>query len=468
MNWAVDKRAGLGLLLVLVAFVVSAVLAYRNIQAVAQKEELVVHTHEVLDTLNAVLRQVINAETGQRGFIITNDPAYLEPYHDAVAGLEPLRERLRKLVKDSPEQTERLQRVEQSVASRMERLALGIDVQRRGGFGAGQMFVQSGAGRDQMLEIRREMRDMIDREEQLLEQRTLNSRAIYRTAIFTTLLSTACGVGLVGVVYFMAARELGARARIAAELERRVDERTQELAEANQALQTSNRELEQFASVASHDLQEPLRKIEAFGDRLRTRSQTLDEQSREYLDRILTSASRMRVLINDLLTFSRVTTRAQPPRPVDLGKVAEEVVSDLEARLQQTGGEIKLGSLPRIEADPLQMRQLLQNLIGNGLKFHRPDVPPVVVVEGSVSQNGAGPVCILTVQDNGIGFEEIYLDRIFNLFQRLHGRNEYEGTGMGLAICRKIVEHHGGTITAESAPDQGARFIVTLPLEQSS
>ena len=282
-------------------------------------------------------------------------------------------------------------------------------------------------------------------------------------------MTTAVGLILVGAVFAFAIRDLADRARREQELEERVADRTAALNEAVESLRISNRELEQFASVASHDLQEPLRKIEAFGDRLKTRSdEHFDDQGRDYLDRMLQSATRMRKLINDLLTFSRVTTKAQPAEQLSLRKIAEEVASDLEGRLQQGGGRIDLGELPQIEGDPLQLRQLMQNLISNGLKFQRPGVSPVVKVEGRLSRDGAnGAVCELTFQDNGIGFDEIYLDRIFNVFQRLHGRNEYEGTGMGLAICRKIVERHGGTITAKSKPNEGARFIVTLPAKQA-
>jgi PAS domain S-box-containing protein len=241
-------------------------------------------------------------------------------------------------------------------------------------------------------------------------------------------------------------------------------------------LERSNRELEQFASVAAHDLQEPLRKIQAFGDRLRSKcGEGLGEQGRDYLDRMEGAAARMRTLINDLLAFSRVATKARPFEPVDLRQAAQEVVADLEAHIQQTGGRVEVGELPTVEADPLQMRQLLQNLLGNGLKFHRPDEPPVVSVEGEIlagpgrpggGQGHGGPLCRIVVRDNGIGFEEEYRDRIFQLFQRLHGRTEYEGTGIGLAVCQKIVERHGGTITANGTPGHGATFTVTLPARQ--
>jgi signal transduction histidine kinase len=187
---------------------------------------------------------------------------------------------------------------------------------------------------------------------------------------------------------------------------------------------------------------------------------------------MLSAAARMRILINDLLTFARIATKAHPFVPVDLAEVARAAVLDLEERIHRTGGRVEVGQLPTVEAEPTQMRQLLLNLIGNGLKFHRAEEPPLVRIHSRrLSQppspvDGQPPVSVwyeLFVEDNGIGFDEKYLDRIFEVFQRLHGRGEYEGTGMGLAICRKIVEHHGGTITARSAPGRGAAFIVTLP-----
>jgi PAS domain S-box-containing protein len=241
-------------------------------------------------------------------------------------------------------------------------------------------------------------------------------------------------------------------------------------------LERSNRELQDFASVASHDLQEPLRKIQAFGDRLRTKcAEQLSADGLDYLDRMQGAAGRMQTLINDLLTFSRVTTRPSPFAEVDLGRVASEVLSDLEVLLERVGGRVEIEELPVIEADPLQMRQLIQNLIGNALKFSRPEEPPVVRLSAqplgpdghsATSAQGAATAFRLAVSDNGIGFDEKYLDRIFTVFQRLHGRGAYEGNGVGLAVCRRIAERHGGSITAESAPGRGATFYVTLPARQ--
>ncbi len=240
------------------------------------------------------------------------------------------------------------------------------------------------------------------------------------------------------------------------------------LAQQARELARSNAELEQFAYVASHDLQEPLRKIQAFGDRLRGRwGPSLEGEGRDYLERMQEATRRMQALIDDLLTLSRVATQAQTFEPVDLGEVAREVVSDLEVQIDQTGGRVEVGELPTIEADETQMRQLLQNLIHNALKFHREDAPPVVRVYSEALREGlAEGQCQVFVEDNGIGFEEKFADRIFGVFQRLHGRSEYEGTGIGLPICRKIVERHGGGIAVRSAPRQGTTFIVTLPVAQ--
>jgi PAS domain S-box-containing protein len=244
-----------------------------------------------------------------------------------------------------------------------------------------------------------------------------------------------------------------------------------------QELVRSNTELQQFASIASHDLQEPLRKIQAFGNRLKDKySEALTDQGCDYLDRMQNAAQRMQTLIDDLLILSRVTTKAQPFVPVNLTQVTQEVLSDLEVCIQQSRGHVEVGELPIIDADPLQMRQLLQNLISNAMKFHRNEELPVVKIYSKLLESQedhptggltAPELCQIIVEDNGIGFDEKYLDRIFNVFQRLHTRSEYQGTGVGLAICRKIAERHEGSITAESTLGVGSKFIVTLPIKQS-
>jgi two-component system sensor kinase FixL len=262
--------------------------------------------------------------------------------------------------------------------------------------------------------------------------------------------------------------------------ERRLSE--EQLAHKAAELARSNAELEQFAFVASHDLQEPLRKIQAFGDRLKVKCDAVQlAEGRDYLDRMQSASARMQTLINDLLAFSRIIRSSQPFTNCDLEAITREVLGDLEHRIEKTGGQVHVGKLPTIEADPLQMRQLMQNLIGNALKFQSPGATPVVKVDAQLVSRDqireeaifrnppptASPddkFCVLTVQDNGIGFEEQYLEKIFAVFQRLHGRGEYEGTGVGLAVCRRIADRHGGLITAQSKPGEGSIFIVILPI----
>ncbi|MBI3553020.1 MAG: MASE1 domain-containing protein [Elusimicrobia bacterium] len=236
-----------------------------------------------------------------------------------------------------------------------------------------------------------------------------------------------------------------------------VRERAAELAQ-------SNTDLSQFAYVASHDLQEPLHKIEAFGERLERRlAGHMDAEAGDYLHRMLKATARMERLIRDVLALARVTSRSRPLELVDLNAVAREVLGDLADAVAACGGRVALKELPVMMADPTQMRQLLQNLIGNALKFRKPGKPPVVRVSGRDMADGFAEI---VVEDDGIGFDERYLNRIFQPFQRLHSARDYEGSGMGLAICDRIALRHGGRITARSAPGLGARFVVTLPCSQ--
>lgn len=292
--------------------------------------------------------------------------------------------------------------------------------------------------------------------------------------------------GAAGLLFFRRALQSGAKlaetnrelTAVNATLEERVAERTAVAEERARELARSNDELEQFSSVASHDLQEPLRKIRMFGDRLRERlGDGLPEEPASDLERMQNAAERMQRLINDLLDFSRVTHRGKEFELVDLGKVTEEVIADLEARVVELNARVDVADLPVIEADRTQMRQLMQNLVGNALKFHREGEPPVIRIRGELfagqpphfsGEATAGDRCVITVEDNGIGFDEKHSERVFTAFERLHSRSAYEGTGIGLSIARKIVWRHGGHITAKGAPEQGATFTVTLPLSHAN
>ncbi len=230
-------------------------------------------------------------------------------------------------------------------------------------------------------------------------------------------------------------------------------------------LARSNAEREQlklFAYVASHDLQEPLQKIIGFGDLLKMNSsRELNTKSREYLDRMQVSAFRMGRLIDDLLKLATVSIEKQELLEVDLNKVCEQVISDLEHRIEISGASVEAGSLPTVKADWVQMCQLFQNLISNALKFKRPAEKPHVRIYAERLESGWSRIC---VEDNGIGFDLKNTERIFKPFERLHGRDEYEGNGIGLAICQKIAERHGGRLGAESSPGKGSKFLIEMPV----
>jgi two-component system, LuxR family, sensor kinase FixL len=250
-----------------------------------------------------------------------------------------------------------------------------------------------------------------------------------------------------------------------------------ELERTAEALKRSNAELEQFAYVASHDLQEPLRKIRAFGDRLESLLDgQLEDRAADYLKRMVSAAERMGTLIENLLSYSRVSSRGAELVDVNLGQVVTDVLADLERQVASTSARVEVDRLPRLEADAVQMRQLFQNLVSNAIKYGPPDGAPEVRIEaeyldrdgGLVPASAAASSVRIRVRDNGIGFEPEYAERIFELFQRLHGRERYDGTGIGLGVCRRIVTRHGGTITAEGRPGKGATFTITLPLRQEA
>lgn len=270
------------------------------------------------------------------------------------------------------------------------------------------------------------------------------------------------GLGAVGVLL---AYRLGRSATAASGEWPRAEElcrdpQLDELAETVRQLEQSNQELEQFAHICSHDLQEPLRKIQVFSEKLQERNQdTLDDHSRYYLGRIVDAATRMRALVDDLRKLTRVGAEPSKPQEVDLDRLCAQVISDLEPKLLQLNAQIQADELGTVHGNAVQIRQVLQNIIDNGLKFRRPDATPLITIGATRSENQIE----IRIADNGIGFDPSQADHIFDVFQRLHNREDFDGTGIGLAICRKIVARHSGTIRAESTPKKGSTFIITLP-----
>ncbi|MBF4464141.1 response regulator [Flavobacterium sp. LC2016-12] len=267
-------------------------------------------------------------------------------------------------------------------------------------------------------------------------------------------------------------KEIKIRKEAQDNLEIKIAERTRELVLKNEELELRNHELQQFSWVVSHDLNEPIRKIQIFIKIIKELYLTTDEKAIDYVDRTIKSAERMQTLITDLLAYSRLSSQVKP-ETTDLNVVLQEVISDFDYMIERKNATIKTSELPTIDSIPSQLRQVFQNLIGNALKFSGNTDHPVIEVTSEIIAEKSfespvapdGKFCRIVVKDNGIGFDEIYLDRIFIIFQSLNDRQTYEGTGIGLAIAKKIIEKHNGLITAKSQVGEGASFIIILPLK---
>ena len=455
--------------LVLLLLVIIEGVWFFNGRALREAEAAVQHTLDVQNDLERLLNAVQDTETAYRGFVITGLDSYLEPDAAGRRAAPALLDDLATKTGGSPAQQQRLADLRALIRDKFAFGARAVAARRSDGVGAASALVAGGTGKRQMDAIRNLVDALREDEQRVLASRRASVDA--RTRRATVVGATAAAILAFGVIIFLmfVRRDMAARARITEALRR-----SEETMRASTVLLgRSNRDLQDFAMIASHDLQEPLRKIQMFGDRLHdVSSATMSAEGLDYLRRMQSAAYRGQVLIEGLLTYSRVTTKAQPTAAVDLGVVARDVVDDLEARLAAVGGHVSIGALPTIEADAVQMRQLFQNLIGNALKFHRDGEPPRITIDARrlAAANHAADDdrerWVISFADNGVGFDEKYLDRIFKLFQRLHERQTYEGAGMGLAICRKIVERHGGSITARSAPGLGSTFLVTLPNRQ--
>lgn len=256
-------------------------------------------------------------------------------------------------------------------------------------------------------------------------------------------------------------------------LEQRVNERTQELVKANKELESSNHELQQFAYVASHDLKEPLRKIQVFSHLVKDKFLAQNPEAMNYMDRLINSSERMNKLITDVLNYSKLSITSEFAY-TDINKIIQEIMVDMELLIQEKQAIIHTSHIPALEVIPAQIRQVFQNIISNALKFSSKETRPEIIVRAELIGDrdllahpaANGGYCRITVTDNGIGFNEIYLDKIFSIFQRLHSREEYEGTGIGLAIVKKIMDTHNGLIMAKSAEGKGSSFIMVFPVKQ--
>jgi signal transduction histidine kinase len=432
--------------------------------------------HAALEATRSNLRE---AESSLRGYLLTHDEAHLRLYEDAVARFDVTVGALAASVAGQRAQETRVAELKGVAHERLVLLATILEADRARGEEGTRELVGSGRGRALMAEVMEHLRAIEGDELARLREAHEASARGHVQLVLALVVQAIFVSGLFVWLSRHARRELEAAATFSARLEREVAARTEELrAEVatrrareeelealTKELERSNRELNDFAFIASHDLQEPLRKIRAFGDRIVSdHAGALDEEGHDFLERMQSAAERMSRLIEDLLAFSRVHRHAQPFTSVALGEVLRDVALDLEQRVNETKGRLVVpDDLPTIDADPTQMRQLFQNLLGNALKFHPDDRGNTVEVRARRD----GDLWRFEIADDGIGFDPKYRDKIFGPFQRLHGRRTYDGTGIGLAICRRIVERHGGSLDVHSAVGEGTTFVLTLPNEHA-
>lgn len=461
-------------------FAVSAVLAYRSIDVITHNNIRINNTLQTINLIKDLSREILAAESSQRGYLLTGDPEYLQPYHQTLLVVGDLLDRLDVATTELPAQNRRFQSLLNYVSRKIGEMERIVTLTNREEIRAAIRQVKTDEGIELMRAISQLLTQMEQEELTILEKNKIV--AVENREFILIALLLANGIGLLlsfGVFYSWyrnssrVAELNSALATANAELEEKVGVRTQALLQYSEELQRSNRELEEFAFVASHDLQEPLRKIRAFGDRLQQKfSVELGEAGSDYVVRMQAASERMSALIDDLLSFSRVTTKQRPFARVNLNQVMDRVLDDLDYAIEETNADIHIDPLPTIDADGPQMAQVFMNLMTNSLKFHPAGVRPEIRVTNETHLSSPLPEderewCRLQFADKGIGFDAHYAERVFSLFQRLHGRDEYSGTGIGLALCRKIIERHGGTITAQSAPGEGAVFTIFLPMTQT-
>jgi signal transduction histidine kinase len=451
---------------ILVAFIpVSlACLSYWTRVQFKQTVERVNHTQKVLVAIDDLMQTVTSAETGQRGYLLTGQKDYLWPFDRAERDAPGKLAALRSLLADDPAHLDQLQNM---VRDKLSELRQTVEFRERGKTDEAMRVVASNRGLRAMEGILSLSQQMIDDEKARLAERLRASVWSERAVDLSSVSFIAATLVLLIWAWRLIvenekerdAAELSFR-ELNQSLEARVAERTRELEETNLNLSRSNADLEQFAYVASHDLQEPLRMVASYVGLIRRQYHgKLDASADEYIDYAVDGAKRMQLLIQDLLTYSRASTQGLTLEPIGLNIVFKESLNNLSAAIEESGAVIESDALPALEVDRVKLVQVFQNLIGNAIKFRKPHESPRVEIRAKK----LAEAWQISVADNGIGFEPQFSDRIFILFQRLNPPRQYPGTGIGLAICKRIIEAHGGTIAAESSPGKGSTFRFTLP-----
>jgi signal transduction histidine kinase len=448
-----------------------AVFAYRtsteHVESVAQTLLTVAFT----DKIHALFLSVEDAETAQRGYLLTGKREYLQPFMEARQNL-PQRFQQIDAAAGNAASAEELRRLHELISHKMAELQRTVELEEAGNHTAAITRVVTGEG----YELMRQIRDLIHSWEQ--EQHRLFQNRLDAQEFRQRLLNVAwiCTI-LTTFVFLLMVHQLSNRFALEREsverhildlnrtLETRVRERTLELERSAHELERSNADLTEFAYVASHDLQEPLRMVRSYmGLLVRRHADMLDEQAKTYVQYAMDGAARMQALINDLLQYSRAGTQPLQKQNVSSEELVKTALSNLEVSVAENDAEVHLRNLPFVCADPTKLTQVFQNLVGNAIKFKKDSERPKI----EVTAERVGPEWKFSIADNGIGLDMVYKEKIFEIFHRLHGVNEFSGNGIGLSICRRIVEQHDGRLWVDSEPGSGTTFHFTIPISPAS
>ncbi|MDO6693853.1 ATP-binding protein [Aliiglaciecola sp. 3_MG-2023] len=466
-------------IIVLGVISVNAYLAVKTTRDLAKVQESLTNTGNVILVLDELHIMILAAESSQRGYLLTEIEEYLAPYISSVKQLSEQIEKVRVVNVEIVGQKALIDEIIKLTEMKMDEMEKAVALAQSDRERSAIRLVKGGEGNELTKDLGQLFSQIIDNE---LSYRNFLYSKLNRSekeSVFTFFTSAITSALLLLGLIVLARLNLVSEEKFRNSLEQqnenlalKVEERTQTLTLYSEELARSNRELEDFAFVASHDLQEPLRKIRAFGDRLQSDySEKLGEKGADYLNRMKNAAERMSNLISDLLEFSRVSTRGKDFTDVDMSTVIEAIESDLEIAIEESKTQLIVSQLPTIKGDPSQLNQLFLNLLSNAIKFRKPEVAPIIELQYKLEENpldngiADGDMHVFTIKDNGVGFENEFAEKIFVPFQRLHGRNEYKGTGIGLAVCRRIVERHGGTISATSELGKGSVFVIKLPTD---
>ena len=459
MKWTAQDKFRAGFVLLLIFPLLLCVMAAGTTLHLIESVDDVAHTNEIEKKLTRLVNRLKEIEVSEREFILTGDRKLLEQFRQGHPAIEAQIAELKLMTRDNRRQRESFDLLDPLIPQKFEEMQKAVHLRESEGVAAASAAILTAEGTRAMDDINIVVQRLMAEEERLLNVRTRDQNKNFKRAMFVFVAMLVLNIALVAALFLLIRHDAAERRReeerihhLNADLERRVEQRTV-------ALQRSNEDLQQFAYIASHDLQEPLRMVASYTELLKRRYHgKLDSDADQFIDYAVDGVKRMSALIRDLLAYSRAgETPAEQIRELNPQDTLDTVLLNLKVTIGDVDASITHDPLPHIEFDPLRLSQLFQNLLANAIKY-RGERRPVV----HISARTEGPETIFSFADNGIGIDPKYAEQIFGIFKRLHGR-EYEGTGIGLAMCKKIVERQGGRIWVESKLGEGSTFSFSIP-----